>query len=253
MLSTYLIQTRELLKDTNSTYWTDASLTRYINLARVKIAEQYGCIRKLITGTAIVGSSAVPGTAYPGAATPDSTDTSFQTIANTERYAFSYATPYVRRFSGVDLVWDVNTIAVSWAGNSSQTGVLRPALDWLPFEDLQAYARSYNLGATSYPVVWSTMGDGSRQEVFLYPVPTQALEMEWDCFCRPKNIFSNDDYEALPSTFSDNVQYYAAYMAFLSMRLTGLADLQLQIFEKNCGVSRVNADRGKVGSYYWGR
>lgn len=250
MLSQYIQDTRETLRDTNSLYWSDSQLTRFINLARSKVAEEYGCIRKLIPGTMVAGSSAIPGAATPGATTPGSSNTAFQTITGVERYAFGYANAYARRFSGVKAVADVITVAVSWAGNSSQTGVLRPALDWIPFEDLQAYYRSYNLGATSFPCLWSTTGDGQRGEVFLYPVPAQALEMEWDCFCTPKDIFDNDAYEALPSTFTDNIQFYAAHLAYLSAQRYGSADIMLQLFEKNCGIARVAADRGKTSSFY---
>jgi hypothetical protein len=250
MLSTYITQTRELLHDTNGTYWTDARLIRFINLARSKIAEEYGCIRKLIPGTKVAGSSAVPGAAYPGATTPNSTDTAFQTIANTERYAFSYANPYARQFSGVRAISDVISVSISWSGDSSQTGILRPSLAWMPFEDLQAYYRSYTL-ALNFPSIWSTQGDGQRGEVFLYPIPAQALEMEWDCFCVPKDIFTNDDYEALPATFTENVQFYAAHLAYLGMQRAGQADLMLQLFEKNCGIARGAADRGKTQRFYW--
>jgi hypothetical protein len=249
MLSEYLAQTRELLKDTGSTFWSDARLKRFINLARSKVAEEYGCIRKLITGTAPSGSSAVPGSAYPGGATPGATNTTFQTIANVERYAFSYATPYAQQFSGVQAISDVNAVSISWSGNSSQTGILRPSLAYLPFEDLQAYYRSYTL-ALNFPSLWSTQGDGQFGEVYLYPIPAQALEMEWDCFCVPKDIFTNDDYEALPATFSNNIQFYAAHLAYLGIQRTGMADIMLQLFEKNCGIARVAADRGKTGRFY---
>lgn len=249
MLSTYIYDTRQLLKDSNSTYWSDDELARYINSARSKIAEQYGCIRKLIPGSMVGGSSAIPGAAYPGATTPNSQNNSFQTIANTERYAFSYANPYARRFSGVQAISDVISVSVSWSGDSSQTGILRPSLEWMPFENLQAYYRSYTL-AYNFPSIWSTQGDGQRGEVFLYPIPSQALEMEWDCFCVPKDIFSNDDYEALPATFTENVKFYAAHLAYLGSQRMGMAESMLALFEKNCGVARVAADRGKTQRWY---
>lgn len=253
MLSQYITETRRLLRDTNSTFYTDAELADYVNAARRRICTNYGVIRKLIPGTQLGGSSAVPGSAYPGATTPNSTNTAFQTIANVERYAYGYANPFARRYTGIGGISDVITVAVSWAGDSSQTGVLRPALDWCPFEDFQAYWRAYNQVATSFPSIWSTTGDGDRGEVYLFPIPGQALEMEWDCFLYPLPLADNGSFEAIPTPYTDSIKYYAAYLAYLATQRFGMADTMLQLFEVNTGFSRVGSDRGKTPSFYAAR
>jgi hypothetical protein len=247
-LAQYMIDTRDLIKDTSTPgglFWTDKQLTRYINLARQQVATLSGCIRILIPGQSPFGGQAVAGQMIPGAGTPGMPLTNtFQTIPGVEKYSFRFGNDYVKQLNqNVKGIGDVITCAVSWGGS-------RPALDWLPWEDLQAYARSYNIGVTSYPFCWSTYGDGERGQVWLFPIPTNALEMEWDTFCVPTDIFTDDCYDALPSPFSTYVPFYAAHLAFLNSQRYGQAATMLDLFYANSGLARVASDRGKTKSFY---
>jgi hypothetical protein len=245
-LEQYIFDTADLLHDSRHGFWSRKQLTRYINLARAQVAVLSGCIRIPVPGQAPFGGGGVAGTMIPGGATPGLDDTdSFQTIPGVERYSYDFANEYVRaQNANVKGVGDVIDVAVSWGG-------IRPAIDWLPWEDLQAYARSYNLGVTSYPFLWSTYGDGERGQVWLFPVPTNQLEMEWDTFCVPTDIFTDSDYDALPSPFSTYVPFYAAHLAYLNSQRLGQAAAMLNLFQANSGLARVAADRGKTASYYW--
>lgn len=245
-LTQYITQTRRLVKDTNGLFYSDSELTDYINLARSQIASMSGCIRILVPGTAPFGGGAVPGSMIPGGATPGSSTTTFNTINGVEKYSYEYANAYVKKQNqNVKGIADVITVSVSWGG-------IRPTLDWLPWEDLQAYARSYNVGVTSYPFYWSTYGDGLRGQVWLFPIPTAALEMEWDCICVPTDIYADSDYEALPETFTNYVSFYAAHLAYLGAQLYPQANVMLSLFEKNSGLARASSDRGKTPSFYDG-
>lgn len=245
-LTQYLTDVRSLLKDSNSLFWTTTELTRFINLARSQVASLSGCIRILVPGTSPYGAGAVPGSMIPGGATPGSSTTTFFTIQGVEKYSYDFANAYVRaQNQHVEGISDVIDCAISWGG-------VRPSLDWIPWEDLQAYARSYNVGVTSYPFYWSTYGDGLRGQVWLFPTPSSALEMEWDTICVPKDIFSNSDFEALPETFTNYVPFYAAHLAFLNSQRYEQASIMLQLFEKNSGLARASSDRGKTQSFYYG-
>ena len=255
MLTQYLVDVADLLRDSNYLFNSQSTLTRYINLARTQVAVQTGCIRVLIAGQAPYGNAAVPGTLIPGAAQPGMPAVqSFTTIAGVEKYSYGYALPYLTACNaGVSGICDVIDVAVSWGGN-------RPSLNWIDWESLQAYARSYNFNVTSYPFCWSSNGSGTKGQVWLFPVPqiTQvtnaqpgaAGEMEWDVTCLPSPLYTDSDYEALPSPFTDAVKFYAAHLAFLGSQRYGMAATMKALFNENLMLQNTSIDRGKTTSFY---
>lgn len=262
-LGFYIEDTQALLHDTNGLLTSRKQLIRWINQGRTQVAKATGCIRVLVSGNSAFGAGAQPGTMIPGGiqpgalpgATPSAgfsqTSNSFQTIAGVERYPYKFANPYLRACAeGVESIVDVFDLSVSWGG-------VRPNLNWMPWDELQAYARSYNIGVFSYPGFWSTNGDGTSGEVWLFPVPSvtgqgqQAIgEMEWDCICIPKYIYNDSDFDALPENFQSAVKYYGAHMAYLGARQPGLSENMLAMFAQQLGISRTSSDFGKVPSYY---
>ncbi len=254
-LSDYVQDTSAILRDSNNLFTSLADLKRYINQARYQIALKTGCIRVLVPGQAPFGSSAVPGTFLPGAAIPSAANIQFQTLQGVEKYPYGYANPFIQRLNqGVKGVIDVIDVAVSWGG-------IRPNMNWVPWEDLQAYARSYNVGVFSYPFLWSTNGDGENGQIWLFPVPsipTGAVntagfqgEMEWDCTCVPKPIYTDDDVEALPEPFQQYVKFYAAYLSLMAAQRYGAAGIHWQYLDEHLNIGRVASDRGKVPNWYY--
>ena len=150
-LQDYINDTRLLLRDTQGLFITDQTLTRFINEARNKVAEHTGCVRRLIYGQAPYGVPSTPGVAVPAQIVPGAPQTTaFTTLAGLEKYSYDYANQFLRPlYAGVQGIMDVVDVAVSW-------GSCRPALSWIPWSDLQAYARSYNVGIQNVPSYWST-------------------------------------------------------------------------------------------------
>jgi hypothetical protein len=255
VLTDYLKDTAALLRDANYLFNSQTQLTRYINLARQQVAQVTGCIRCHIPGQSPFGISAVPGSFTPGAAQPGAATTQqFTTISGVEKYHFGYAKSFLQAgYEGVDSVMDVIDLTVSWGGN-------QPCLNWLPWEDLQAYARSYNAGVFSYPFLWSTNGSGTKGQIWLFPVPQVTADgtigsagyMEWDTTCLPSFIYSDDDYEAIPEPFIQAVKFYAAHLAFLGSQRYGMAEIMKALFYENLDIENTASDRGKTSSFYWG-
>lgn len=264
-LSFYQQDARALLRDSRGLFTPTAQLTRWINAGRKETAKVTGCLRRLIPGQATFGNQAQAGSMVPGAIIPgmevgfgnNSSPTvlngavptnTFNTIPGVEVYPYKFANDYLKRwYQGVKSVICVNDISVSWGG-------IRPTLDWLPWDDLQAYARSYNVGVTSYPFVWSTNRDGEDGAVWLFPIPVSGPasgtgEMEWDVDCIPLDLNTDADYDAIPEGFQDAVKYYAAYLSFLPTR-PGMAEMMKDLFHSHLGIDRVASDRGKTYSYY---
>lgn len=262
-LSYYRQDAGALLRDSNHLFTPLTQLDRWINLARREVAAITGCLRVLVSGQSPFGTGAQPGFAIPGGAIPGmlpgnnaagsnvsgapyTTSNSFQVIPGVELYPYAYANQYaVKQAAGIKGIVNVMNVAVSW-------GSVRPALAWMPWEDLQAYARSYNVGVTSFPLVWSCTDEGENGKVWLFPVPSQGGingEMEWDTLCVPSDLTSDKDYDAIPDGFKNAVKYYAAYLAFLPAR-PGHAELMRSLFTDQLGISRAASDTGKTVEWY---
>ena len=125
-------------------------------------------------------------------------------------------------------------------------------LNWMPFNDLQAYARSWNLGISSYPTLWAQKGVGENGSVYLFPVPANIAPgtMEWQCICAPKPLYSNDDYEALPESYQGCIKYYACKLAYLAQQRTAMAQIMDGLFEEQLLANGVATDWGHIETMY---
>lgn len=251
MLQSYLDEVRDLLRDANGQFYSTAQLTRYINKARYQTCMMTGCIRILAAGgspaetNATVGSI-VTGAMIPGAVGTPQSGSIFNTIVGQEKYPFLYANPLVQQQNaGVKGVIDVMSVSISW-------GSSRPSLDWLPWEDLQAYCRSWNVGTQSYPSVFSVNGSGEHGEVWIYPLPGQSLEMEWLCACAPIDLWTDSDPEGIPDPYRGAVKWYATKLAYEASQRWGAASEMNRQFEQQCVLAGCASDRGKISSFYQG-
>lgn len=247
----YINDCANLLRDTQNIFTSPKQLTRWINQSRREAAKFTGCIRCLVAGQSPQGNSALAGSLTAGAGLAgQQLSNSFATIPGVEMYPYDYANPYLQFHNeGVDKIIDVLDISVSW-------GTTRPTLNWMPWGDLQALARSYNAGVTSYPFAWACQGDGTRGKVFLFPVPSIGGnpngEMEWDVIAQPKDLYTDDDYDAIPESFQDAIKFRATALALMASFRFSEAQLYTAMFLNELGIDRSSAKRGAVADYYWG-
>ena len=260
-LSDLLNDTSVLLNDQTYSFTSKTQLTRWVNEARRNCAKRTGCIRRLLSGNSAFGASSQPGVFIPGAAQPGALPgaipaaqapqgqaaNSLNTIPNVERYPYQgFFNPYLQAsYAGVDYILDTITCAVNWGGTT------RPVLDWLPWDDFQAYCRSYAVLNSAYPAIWSVFNDGPTGEIWLFPIPSQVCEFELDVTCAPKSLYSDDDYDAIPDAFQEALKYKAASIAFESSQRYAQAQAMEDRFADNLGIARVAVDRGKTKSYYY--
>lgn len=270
-LSDYLNDTMALLNDSGYSFNSQFQVTRWVNEARRMLAMRTGCIQRLVTGQSAFGAQDQAGYAIPSAVQPGAVPGAFNagtasagtavynttppvgaalgpmlTIAGVERYPYrGFFNPYLaQQHAGCAMVLDVVSLAVNWGGAS------RPALDWFPWDDFQAYCRAYAVNNQSYPACWSTLNDGSMGELWVFPTPSQACEMEIYATCLPANLLTNDDFDAIPESFADAVKWGAAALAFLSTGRPANAEIMAQQGGGYVLTQRAGADRGKSRSYY---
>ena len=168
------------------------------------------------------------------------------TIPGVERYPYiGFFNNFLKaQYAGVDKVLDTIACSVNWGGTT------RPNLDWMPWDEFQAYCRAYAVLNMSYPAVWSVFNDGPQGEIWMFPVPSQYNEIELDVTCQPLDLIDDSTFDAIPEGFQEALKYGAAAIAFESSGRYAQAQAMEDRFADNLGVARVAVDRGKSRTYY---
>jgi hypothetical protein len=207
MLATYQADVQDLLADSGAQFYQVATLNRYINRARRRIAAASGCVRVMPKGA--------------------------QTIAGQEEYKFHDWTALVQAVPGVREILAVRSLAIS-IGGLGQRGAWKPIWNQVPWTDWQARFGIWNgawVGTISYPGWWAQYGFGVNGSIFLAPIPSQAQSMELDCSCMPFPLETDDDPECIPQPWCDAVQYHAAFHALLQQQRPADAQALLQLYQ----------------------
>jgi len=294
VLAKYLTRVQNLLSDASNQFWSQASITLWINEARGQVAAEGQCIKVLppstngiasitvtaggsgyvsapavaITGpgsgataTAVLTGGAVSsivvntaGTKYDktttvtlsggsgSGATATPVINCLNTVADQEVYTFASANALAQLTSGVDSILFVESIAVSW-------GALSPVLEQWNWNDLQARVRAYPI-VSGQPAIWAQFGQGGGGSVYLQPVPTSILPMQWNCVCIPIDLVDDTTAEAIPYPWTDAVPYYAAYLAFMNARRPEEARNMRALYDDAMKRARATSESSYIPNYY---
>jgi hypothetical protein len=164
------------------------------------------------------------------------------TVAGQEVYQFSAVNPLAQLTAGVASILFISSVAVSW-------GALKPTLDQWNWDDLQAKVRAYPV-VSGQPAMWAQFGQGVGGSIYLQPVPTTTLPMEWNCVCLPIDLATDSDPEAIPYPWTDAVPYFAAYVGFMNARRPEEAKNIYGEFELRMKRARAFSESMSVPSYY---
>jgi hypothetical protein len=132
-----------------------------------------------------------------------------QTVQGQEVYPFSSIS--VSSFPGVGSIYAVRSVAILFDNWRFLTMCAS-------FTDYQAQLRVLPTQYEDVPVVCAQFGQGTAGSLYMYPLPSQAYQMEWDCVCLPQDLTTNQSVEALPQPWTDAIPHYMAYLAFQELQ-----------------------------------
>lgn len=113
-------------------------------------------------------------------------------------------------FPGIDSIYAIQSVSLLYSG-------FRYSLACYSFSTYQANLRQWAQQWQYTPAVCSQYGQGVDGSFYMYPVPSQAFQLEWDSFCLPIDLVDDQSVEALPAPWTDAVAYFATHLAFLSL------------------------------------
>jgi len=126
--------------------------------------------------------------------------------AGQEVYAFSDI--YLGNWPGVDSVLMIKGVSIIYTN-------YRYSLPCYAFSVYQAMIRQFPFQYQYVPSFCSQFGQGVGGSFYVYPLPSQTYQWEFDCFCLPSEmLIDNSVPEAIPQPWTDAVQYMAAQLAF---------------------------------------
>jgi len=220
MLAQHITDTQNLLNDTQGQFFTEQTLTNYINKARRRIAAVSGCLRVMPPGT--------------------------QTVPNQEVYPFAAWNALVEEvMPQAQSILACRSLAVGIGGKWDQDangdwairgGSWKPVWRRIVWTDFQARFRIYGrtfMGTISEPGWWAQYGEGPIGSMYLAPIPTQAMPMEVDLTVIPVPLMTDKDVDPIPYPWSDAISYWAATLCLLQQQRREDAAAMAQLFNSD--------------------
>lgn len=168
------------------------------------------------------------------------------TTQSQEIYAFKDVP--LNKFPGVGEIFAVKSVSFIYEN-------LRYSLPQYAFSVYQAYIRQYPNQYLFVSTVFSQYGQGTNGTLFMYPIPSQPYQMEWDCFCLPADLVTDQDYDAVPQPWQDAVPYFAAHLAYLELQNLNAAKFYLDLYDNMVHRYSTYARPGRMvnpfGRYIW--
>lgn len=146
--------------------------------------------------------------------------------ANFAQEVYNFSDVPLGNFPGVESVYAVLSVSLLYANGRYSVLVYS-------FSQYQSMIRQYGPGNYYYvPCLGAQYGRGASGSFYLYPPPSQSLQMEFDCCCLPSNLKADNETCPIPDPWTDAVPYWAAHLAMLELQNHNAARSYLDLFDR---------------------
>lgn len=164
-----------------------------------------------------------------------------QLLQGQELYPFSAVN--LSSFPGVESIYMIKSVSLIYAN-------YRYSLPCYSFSTYQAMIRQYPFQYQYVPTFCAQYGRGTNGSFYMYPLPSQSYQLEFDSFCVPSDLTTDQDYEAIPGPWTDSVPFLAAYYAYLELQNFNYAMGYKKEFDEWMGRQSKYAQPGRVTNPY---
>lgn len=147
--------------------------------------------------------------------------------ANQERYAF--ADVDLTNFPGVSQILAVQSVSIIYCN-------YRYSIPIYSFSEYQAKIRNYPFSYTYVPAFGAQQGQGASGVFFLYPIPSQTYQCEYDAYCLPIDLIDNQSVEAIPAPWTDAVSFLATSFCFNMIQNYNVGRYYSDLFKEKLNV-----------------
>lgn len=201
--------------------------------------------------TAIAVNYGGNGYFQPTVTITDSTGTGATAVATTSllnetsngQEVFTFENIDLSRFPGVESIFAVKSVSILYANQ-------RYSLSVYSFSTYQAKIRLYPYQYYYVPTIGAQYGQGTNGSFYLYPVASQPYQMEWDCFCMPQDLITDQSVEAIPQPWQDAVPWGATSLAFAELQNLNASEYYSKKFDDYIHKYSAIARPGRASNIY---
>jgi hypothetical protein len=174
------------------------------------------------------------------AATPS---VAFINTLNQGQEVYPFANVDLSQFPGVASCYAVRSVSIIYAN-------YRYSVPIYPFTTYQGMIRQYPFQYQYVPTFGSQFGQGTAGSFYMYPLPSQTYQLEWDMQCLPQDLIDDQSVEVIPAPWDDVVPYFAAHLAYLELQNMNAGKYYLDLFDNMTLRKSQYARIGRVVNIY---
>lgn len=138
---------------------------------------------------------------------------------------YNFADVDISMFPGCESIYMVRSVSILYSA-------FRYSLACYSFSTYQARIRQWAQQWQYVPGVCAQLGQGVNGSLYLYPIPSQDYQCEFDCQMLPSPLITNLSEEAIPDPWTEAVPYFATHLAFLELQNYNAGKFYLDLFDK---------------------
>lgn len=167
-------------------------------------------------------------------------------VLNQGQEVYPFSAVNLAAFPGVQSVYWVRRASIIFSNWRYSTRVYS-------FTTYNAQIRTFPFQYQYAPFFCAQFGRGTAGSFYMYPQPSQAYQLEWDCQCLPSDLVDNTSPEAIPMPFTEAVPYFMAHLGFLELQNYNAAQYYLKLFDEYVSRYSKYALPGNAVDPYGGR
>lgn len=195
----------------------------------------YGYFQPVMTITDSTGKNAT--------ATPT---VDFVMTLNRGQEVYNFSDVDLTPYPGVEQIYAVRSVSIIYAN-------YRYSLPMYSFSTYQSMIRQYPFQYQYVPTFCSQYGQGASGSIYVYPLPSQTYQMEWDMQCLPIDLDDNHAVEILQRPWDELPPYFAAHLAYARLQNMNASkyylDLYNQMAKEYSGEARIGRVANPYGRY----
>lgn len=146
-------------------------------------------------------------------------------------------------FPGVESIYMIKSVSLLFSS-------FRYSLACYSMSTYQSLVRQWAQQWQYVPAVCAQFGQGTGGSFYMYPIPSQAYQLEFDAFCLPSPLIDNQSVEAIPDPWTDAIPYFAASLAFEELQNLNSAQYYFKKFDTMVDRYASYARPGRVTNPY---
>lgn len=150
---------------------------------------------------------------------------SFINQLNVGQEVYPFSAVNLSMFPGLDSIFMIRSVSILYSN-------YRYSLACPSFSVYNALIRNYPNSFQYVPFYCAQFGRGTSGSFYMYPLPSQAFQMEFHALCLPSPLQDNQSVDVIPQPWTDAVKFFAAHLAMLEIQNMNSAMGYLKMFDQ---------------------